>query len=127
MGKRLLRASRSIAGAAVRGDQGWRKLEERREAKKLIYGKRLEGLEDNRWIKIREAEGCWKCWMVGEYGTSQRKHVITEEDQARREWKAKVEEGNDQDLWEEVETLKRLAIIGESLWVAVWPKSSQAC
>ena len=65
MGKRLLRASRSIAGAAVRGDQGWRKLEERREAKKLIHGKRLEGLEDNRLIKIREAEGCWKCWMVG--------------------------------------------------------------
>ena len=28
----------------------------------------------------------------------QRKYVITEDDQARREWKAKVEEGNDQEV-----------------------------
>ena len=44
--------SRSVAGAAVRGDLGRRKLEERREAKKLMYGKRLEGLEDNWLVKI---------------------------------------------------------------------------
>ena len=64
VGKQLLRASRSVAGAAVRGDQGWRTLEERREAKKL-ENSWLEGLEDSGLIKIREAEGCWKCWMVG--------------------------------------------------------------
>ena len=48
VGRRLLGASRTVAGVAVRGDLGWRKLEERREAKKLLYGKRLEGLEDSR-------------------------------------------------------------------------------
>ena len=31
----------------------------------------------------------------GEYGALQSNYVITEDDQARREWKAKVEEGND--------------------------------
>ena len=52
VGKWLLGASRSVPGAAVRGDQCWRKLEERREGKKLVYGKSLEGLEDNRLVKI---------------------------------------------------------------------------
>ena len=52
VGKRLLGASRSAPGVAVRGDLGWRKLEEKREGKKLMYGKRLEGLEDNRLVKI---------------------------------------------------------------------------
>ena len=33
VGKRLLGASRSVPGAPVRGDLGWRKLEERREGK----------------------------------------------------------------------------------------------
>ena len=33
--------------------------------------------------------------------------MITEVDQARREWKAKVEEGNDQDWWEKVESSLR--------------------
>ena len=44
MAKRLLGTTRSIPGAVVRGDLGWRKPEERREGKKLMYGKRLEGL-----------------------------------------------------------------------------------
>ena len=35
--------------------------------------------------------------------------MITEDDQARREWKAKVEEGNDQDWWEEI---KRKSSLG---------------
>ena len=52
VGKWLLGASRSVPGVAVRGDLGWRKLEERREGKKLMYGKRLEGLEDNRLVKV---------------------------------------------------------------------------
>ena len=34
----------------------------------------------------------------------QRKCVITGEEHARREWKAKVEEGYNQDWWEEVES-----------------------
>ena len=40
-----LRASNTIAGVAVEGDVGWRKLEERREEMKVMFGKRLEGLE----------------------------------------------------------------------------------
>ena len=32
--------ARSVPGAAVRGDLGWRKLEERREGKKLMYMER---------------------------------------------------------------------------------------
>ena len=31
MGRRLLGASNTVAGVAVQGDLGWRKLEERRE------------------------------------------------------------------------------------------------
>ena len=54
MGKRLLGASRSVPGAAVRGDLGWRMLEDRREEERLMYGKRLEGLEDNRLVTIVE-------------------------------------------------------------------------
>ena len=87
LGKRLLGASRSVPGAAVRGDLGWRKLEERKEGKKLMCGKRLEGLEDNRLVKI-VAEKLKDAGNVGwwrEYGALQRKYVITEDDQARRE------------------------------------------
>ena len=40
MGRRLLRASNSVAGVAVQGDLGCRKLEERREEIKLMFGKR---------------------------------------------------------------------------------------
>ena len=87
VGKRLLGASRSVAGAAVRDDLGWRKLEERREVKKLMYGKRLEGLEDNRLVKI-VAEKLKDAGNVG-WWVLQRKYAITEEDNARREWKAK--------------------------------------
>ena len=110
VGKQLLGASRSVPGAAVRGDLGWRKLEERREGKKLMYGKRLEGLEDNRLVKIvaEKLKDAGNVGWWGEYGALQRKYVITEEDQARREWKAKVEEGNDRDWWEEVESKSSL-------------------
>ena len=52
IGRRLLGASRTVAGAAVRGDLGWRKLEERRKERKPLYGKRLENLEDSRLVKV---------------------------------------------------------------------------
>ena len=67
--------------------------------KKLMYGKRLEGLEDNRLVKIvaEKLKDAGNVGWWGEYGALQRKYAITEEDQTRREWKAKVEEGNDQD------------------------------
>ena len=43
VGKRLLGASRSVPGAAVRGDLGWRKLEERMEGKKADVRKEARG------------------------------------------------------------------------------------
>lgn len=57
--------------------------------KKLMYGKRLEGLEDNRLVKIL-TEKLKDARIVGQwekYGALQRKYAITEEDQTRREWK----------------------------------------
>ncbi len=40
MGRRLLGATSTIAGVAVQGDLGWRKLVERREEMKVVFGKR---------------------------------------------------------------------------------------
>ena len=65
--------------------------------KKLMYGKRLEGLEDNRLVKIL-TEKLKDARIVGQwekYGALQRKYAITEEEQTRREWKTKVDKGND--------------------------------
>ena len=42
-GRKLLGAS-TMAGEAVHGEMGWRKLEERREEKKVLYGWRFQGL-----------------------------------------------------------------------------------
>ena len=61
-----LGASRTVAGAAVRDDLGWRKLEEKREEKKLLYGKKLGNLEESRLVKTEKLKnsggvGC----MVG--------------------------------------------------------------
>ena len=110
VGRRLLGASRTVAGVAVRGDLGWRKLEERREAKKLLYGKRLEGLEDSRLVKA-VAEKLKEAGNVGwgeEYGVLLRTYGLTEESETREQWKAKVEEGNDEGWWEEVESRSSL-------------------
>ena len=67
-------------------------------------------MEDNRLVKIvaEKLKDAGNVGWGGEYGVLQRKYVITEEDQTRREWKAKVEEGNDQDWWEEVESKSSL-------------------
>ena len=59
--------------------------------------KRLEGLEDNKLVNIvaEKLKDAGNVGWWGEYGALQRKYGITdpEEDQPRREWKAKVEEG----------------------------------
>ena len=39
MGRRLLRESNTVAGVAVHGDLEWRKLKERREEIKVMFGK----------------------------------------------------------------------------------------
>ena len=38
IGRKLLGASRSVAGVAVQRDLGWKKLEEKRKEKKVLYG-----------------------------------------------------------------------------------------
>ena len=40
-----------MAGAAVRGEQGWRKLEERREKKEILW-RRMWKLKDDRLAKV---------------------------------------------------------------------------
>ena len=52
VGRRLLGVSNTVAGVAVQGDLGWRMLEERREDYKELFGKRLEGMEESRLVKI---------------------------------------------------------------------------
>ena len=52
VGKRFLGASNTVAGVAVQGHPGWRKLEERREEMKVLFGKRLERLEESRLVKM---------------------------------------------------------------------------
>ncbi len=52
-----------MAGAAIqgRGDLGWKKLEERREEKKIMYGRRLE---DRILVKTFIAEKMKGCGNV---------------------------------------------------------------
>ena len=57
VGRKLLGASRTVAGAAIRGDLGWKRLEERREEKKVLYGRRLQRLEDSRLANNSKDEG----------------------------------------------------------------------
>ena len=107
IGRRLLGASRTVAGAAVRGDLGWRKLEERREERKLLYGKRLENLEDSRLVKV-VAEKLKNTGGVGwweEYELLQRRYGLAEdwESESRREVKSKIEEVHAENWCEEVE------------------------
>ena len=52
VGRRLLGASNTLAGVAVQGDLGWRKLEEGREEMKVLFGKRLEGMEVSQLVKM---------------------------------------------------------------------------
>ncbi len=106
IGRRLLGASRTVAGAAVRGDLGWRKLEERREEKKLLYGKRIDNLEDDRLVKI-VAEKLKNMGGVGwweECEVLQRRYGLSEgQEESRQEWKSKIAEINAQNWCEEVE------------------------
>ena len=51
-GRILLGARNTVAEVAVQGDLGWRKLEERREEMKVLFGKRLEVMEESRLVKM---------------------------------------------------------------------------
>ena len=109
IGRRLLGASGTVAGAAVRGDLGWRKLEDRREERKLLYGKRLENLEDSRLVKVVAGKlkntggvGWWEAQSPLTVqplfrllpATIQRRYGLAEdwESESRRKVKSKIEE-----------------------------------
>ena len=51
-GRRLLEASNTVAGVVVQGDLWWKKLEEKSEGMKVVFGKRLEGIEESRLVKM---------------------------------------------------------------------------
>jgi len=50
VGRKLLGVSRTVAGAAIWGDLGWKRLEERRE-EKVLYGRRLQRVDDSSLAK----------------------------------------------------------------------------
>ena len=60
VGRKLLGASRTVAGAAIQGDLGWKRLEERREEKVVLYRRRLQRLDDSRLAS--KDEGVWWGW-----------------------------------------------------------------
>ena len=50
--RQMFEASSREAGVAVLGDLGWRKLEERREGMKVLFGKGVVGMEESRLVKM---------------------------------------------------------------------------
>ena len=51
VGRRLLMSGPTVAGVAVRGEFGWWSLEERRQRKKLLFGRRFGEMDDSRLVK----------------------------------------------------------------------------
>ena len=49
IGRRLLGESNTAAGVVLQGDLWWRKHEERRKEVKVLFVKRLEGMEVSDW------------------------------------------------------------------------------
>ena len=52
MGRSVLGASNTVAEVAVLGGLGWRIMGERREEKKVRYGRRLPKLDEGRLVKV---------------------------------------------------------------------------
>ncbi len=94
-----------MAGPAVRGDLGWRKMEERREEKKkLLYGRRFEDLEEDRLVCIFE-EKLKTAGEIGwreEYEVLMRKYGIDVEEGSATEWKRSVSDVNSREWQAEV-------------------------
>ncbi len=89
----------------MRGDLGWRKLEERPEEKKLLFGKRIDNLEDDRLVKIvaEKLKNMGGVGWWGEYEVLQKRYGLSEsQEESRQEWKSKIAEIKAQNWWEEV-------------------------
>ena len=109
VGRRLLGASNIVAGVAVQDDLGWRKPEERREEMKVLFGKRLEGMEESRLVKmmvekLREDReiGWWEEYEVW------RKIELDNEGGLVGKLKNKIMTRNGKDWEEEVDTKSTL-------------------
>lgn len=104
VGRRLLGGSRSVAGIAVRGELGWWSLEERREEKKLLYGRRFYGMEDDRLVK-KVMECVKRVGPIGWWGEFQdllRKYELDGVESVA-EWRRVIVEKVVRDLWDHVE------------------------
>ena len=89
---------------------GWRKLEERGEEKKVLFCKRLEGMDDSQLLKaevekLRE-DGGIRWWE--EYEVLRRKLQLDNEGGWEGKLKIKIKARNVKDLKEEVYTKSKL-------------------
>ena len=75
LGRRLLGATTTVAGEAIHGEMG-RKLEERREEKKMLYGRRFWELGEERMVKESGSIG-WR----EEYEVLLRKYDLEEDEE----------------------------------------------
>ena len=76
IGRKLVGGSSTVAGIAVKGDLGWRKLEERREENKLLFGWRLQRMSKDRLVSkvVALLNNCLGWWA--EYCELKRKFVM---------------------------------------------------
>ena len=93
----------------MQGDLGWRKLKERKEEMKVLFGKRLEGMEESQLVKmvvekLREDGGIG--WWE-EYEVLRRKFELDNEVESMAALKNTIKAKNDND-WEEVYTKSTL-------------------
>ena len=100
LGRRLLGASRTVAGEAICGEMGWRRLEERREEKKMLYGRRFWELGKERLVKLI-VEKLKESGSIGwreEYEVLLRKYGLEEDEEeesgSAAAWKKKIEKQN---------------------------------
>ena len=106
LGRRLLGASTTVAGEAVRGEMGWRKLEERREEKKMLYGRRFWELGEERLVKpiVEKLKESGSIGWREEYEVLLRKYGLEEDEEEESgsvaAWKKKIEKQN-WESWQE--------------------------
>ena len=126
VGRKLLGASRSVAGVAVQGDLEWKKLKERRE-EKMLHGRRVERLEDSRLVKMIIKKVRDSSWQ-GEYDVLLRKYgLVGRGTGSAKEWKEKVHDKNCRDWMEEIEgksSLKWDQIVKEEAGLEEYTRSS---
>ena len=86
----------------MQGNLGWRKMEERREEMKVLFGKGLEGLEESQLVKMvvekQREDGGIDWWE--EYEVLKRKFELDNKGGLVGKLKNKIKARNEKD-WEE--------------------------